>query len=80
MGYQLQLTQLLWDLKEFMCTKAPTTAEVDPELSVSRYTDSKAPQYQAWQPISTDKATIGTKAPYYGSSRIDAEKLVEVAC
>lgn len=30
------------------------------------------PQYAPWQPISTDKATLGTKAPYYGSIAVAA--------
>ncbi|KAL2155189.1 hypothetical protein VTH82DRAFT_3865 [Thermothelomyces myriococcoides] len=29
-------------------------------------------RYVAWQPIETDKATIGTKAPYYGSIAVAA--------
>ncbi|POR38839.1 Beta-glucuronidase [Tolypocladium paradoxum] len=29
-------------------------------------------RYQAWQPISTDKGSVGTKAPYYGSIAVAA--------
>ncbi|XWW99273.1 hypothetical protein V2A60_007282 [Cordyceps javanica] len=29
-------------------------------------------RYQAWQPVDTDKATKGTKAPYYGSMAVAA--------
>ncbi|KAL2165553.1 hypothetical protein VTH06DRAFT_855 [Thermothelomyces fergusii] len=29
-------------------------------------------RYAAWQPIETDKATLGTKAPYYGSIAVAA--------
>lgn len=29
-------------------------------------------RYQSWQPIDTDKATKGTKAPYYGNIAVAA--------
>ncbi|KND92840.1 Beta-glucuronidase, partial [Tolypocladium ophioglossoides CBS 100239] len=29
-------------------------------------------RYQAWQPVSTDKDSVGTKAPYYGSIAVAA--------
>lgn len=34
--------------------------------------DAPGRQYAAWQPISTDLATLGTKAPYYGSVTVAA--------
>lgn len=29
-------------------------------------------RYQAWQPVSTNKTSIGTKAPYYGNIAVAA--------
>lgn len=37
-----------------------------------RWLVANCAQYQAWQPVSTDLGTIGTKAPYYGSIALAA--------